>query len=381
LPAIIRHPSQVELMPPDKRTLPARYYVDPAVFAKERSRIFATMWVCAGRTEEVAATGDFVLRDIAGESVIITRRKDGALAAHYNVCRHRGTRLCTDAGGHFPDRIQCPYHGWTYDLDGRLLGAPHMDGTRGFMREDNGLTSVRAEDWEGHLFVTLNPAASALAEQLRGLPERFAAWRMGELRRAYRVTYDVAANWKLLMLNYSECLHCPLIHPALQRNADYLSGDNEPGTDAWFGGSMAFREGIFTMNRDGRQKRPALPGLSEEQRRRGYYYAVLPNFFLSLHPDYMLTHTLWPQDCDRTQIVCEWHFHPTEHANPLFDPSDAIDFWDETNRQDWHVSELSQAGISSRAYRPGLYSPREGLLWEFDQVMSRMIDGQDGGHL
>jgi len=363
-------------MPPEKRTLPARYYVDPAVFAQERTRIFATMWVCAGRTEEVGAPGDFVLRDIAGESVIITRRKDGALAAHYNVCRHRGTRLCTEAAGHFPDRIQCPYHGWTYDLDGRLLGAPHMDGTTGFKRDDNGLTPVHVEDWDGHLFVTLNPAPSPLKEQLRGLPERFAAWRMGELRRAYRVTYDVAANWKLLMLNYSECLHCPLIHPALQRNADYLSGDNEPGTDAWFGGSMSFREGIFTMNRDGRQKRPALPGLSEEQRRHGYYYAVLPNFFLSLHPDYMLTHTLWPQACDRTQIVCEWHFHPTEHANALFDPSDAIDFWDETNRQDWHVSELSQAGISSRAYRPGLYSPREGLLWEFDQVMSRRIGGE-----
>ena len=95
----------------EKRTLPARYYTDPAIFAQERERIFATMWVCAGRTEEVAAPGDFVLREVAGESVIVTRRKDGALAAHYNVCRHRGTRLCTEAAGHFPDRIQCPYHG------------------------------------------------------------------------------------------------------------------------------------------------------------------------------------------------------------------------------------------------------------------------------
>ena len=260
--------------------------------------MFATMWVCAGRTEEIAVPGDFVLRDVAGESVIITRRKDGALAAHYNVCRHRGTRLCTDASGHFPDRIQCPYHGWTYDLDGRLLGAPHMDGASGFRRDENALTPVGVGEWDGHLFLTLGPSPPPLLEQLRGLPERFGAWQMGELRRAYRVTYEVKANWKLLMLNYSECLHCPLIHPALQRNADYLSGDNEPVTDNWFGGAMSLREGIFTMSRDGRQRRQPLPGLSDIQRRHGYYYAVLPNFLLSLHPDYVMTHTLWPMACD-----------------------------------------------------------------------------------
>jgi Rieske 2Fe-2S family protein len=360
-------------MTPEKRTLPARYYTDPDIFARERDRIFATMWVCAGRTEEIAAPGDFILRDVAGESVIITREKRGALAAHYNVCRHRGTRLCTEAAGHLPDRIQCPYHGWTYALDGRLLGAPHMDGVPGFTREGNSLTPAGVDEWDGHLFVTLKRSPPALSEQLRGLPERFAAWRMSELRRAYRVTYDVKANWKLLMLNYSECLHCPLIHPGLQRNADYLSGDNEPGTDTWFGGAMSLRDGIFTMNRDGRQTRPPLPGLSEEQGRRGYYYAVLPNLLLSPHPDYVMTHTLWPLATDLTRVLCEFHFHPSEHANPLFDPSDVIDFWDETNRQDWHVSELSQAGIASRAYRPGLYSPREGLLWEFDRIVSRLV--------
>jgi Rieske 2Fe-2S family protein len=282
--------------------------------------------------------------------------------------------MCTEEAGRFPDRIQCPYHGWTYDLNGRLLGAPHMDGAPCFRREDNGLTPVAVDEWDGHLFLSLDPSPSPLSEQLRGLPERFAAWRMGELRRAYRVTYDVKANWKLLMLNYSECLHCPLIHPALQRNADYLSGDNEPATDSWAGGAMMFRAGVFTMNRDGRQKRPALPGLSEDQRRRGYYYAVLPNFLLSAHPDHVMTHTLWPVACDRTRVVCEWHFHPSDHASPLFDPSDVIDFWDETNRQDWRVSELSQQGIASRAYRPGLYSPREGLLWELDRAMARLID-------
>jgi phenylpropionate dioxygenase-like ring-hydroxylating dioxygenase large terminal subunit len=358
----------------DRRTLPARYYTDPVLFARERERVFASMWVCAGRTEEISAPGEFVVREVAGESLIVTRRKDGVLAAHFNVCRHRGTRLCTEETGRFAERIQCPYHGWTYGLDGRLLGAPHMDGVAGFRREDNGLSPVAVADWQGHLFVTLNPSPEPLHAQLNGLTERFAPWHMSELRRGYRVVYDVRANWKLVMLNYSECLHCPLIHPALQRNTDYLSGDNEPPTDTWFGGAMTFREGVFTMNRDGRQRRSPLPGLNDQQQRQGYYYAVLPNLLLSPHPDYVMTHTLWPVACDHTRIVCEWHFHPSEHANPLFDPSDVIDFWDEVNRQDWHVSELSQQGISSRAYRPGLYSPREGLLWDFDQAMTRLLD-------
>jgi Rieske 2Fe-2S family protein len=196
---------------------------------------------------------------------------------------------------------------------------------------------------------------------------------MGSLRRGYRVSYDLKANWKLIVQNYSECLHCPVIHPALQKLSDYTSGENDPSTDAWTGGSMRLRDEAFTMSRDGRPRRPPLPGLDGHQRRRVYYYAILPNLLLSLHPDYVMTHTLWPRACDRTDVVCEWHFHPAELANPAFDPGDVIDFWDETNRQDWRVSERSQLGIGSRAYTPGPYSPREGLLWDFDQAVRRAI--------
>jgi Rieske 2Fe-2S family protein len=285
------------------------------------------------------------------------------------VCRHRGTRLCTEASGRFAERIQCPYHAWTYDLDGCLVAAPHMEGAAGFRREDHSLARVHVDEWDGHVFVALREQPVPLFEQLRDLPAKFANWRMGELRRAYRLGYDVKANWKLLILNYSECLHCPVIHPGLQRLSHYTTGDNDPPAPGWLGGSMLLREGIHTMSRDGTARRAPLPGLTPAQQRHVYYYAVLPNLLLSLHPDYVMTHTLWPRACDRTEVVCEWHFHPRDHADPLFDPADVIDFWDETNRQDWHVSELSQAGIGSRAYRPGFYSPREGLLWEFDQIV------------
>ncbi|HEX5819218.1 MAG TPA: aromatic ring-hydroxylating dioxygenase subunit alpha [Gemmatimonadales bacterium] len=354
-----------------RTTLPARYFTDPGVFHEERERFFAGMWVYVGRAEEIAGPGDYIVREVAGESLILTRQASGALAAFYNVCRHRGTRLCTEASGRFADRIQCPYHAWTYGLDGSLLAAPHMEAAAGFDRAEHGLAPAGIDEWDGHLFVTLREDPQPLAEQLGALPEKFAAWRMGELRRAYRITYDVKANWKLLILNYSECLHCPVIHPGLQRLSHYMTGDNDPATPTWLGGSMLLREEIFTMSRDGQRRRAPLPGLSEVQQRHVYYYAVLPNLLLSLHPDYVMTHALRPVACDRTEVACEWLFHPRDHADPLFDPADAIDFWDETNREDWRVSELSQQGIGSRAYRPGPYSPREGLLWDFDQVVRR----------
>jgi phenylpropionate dioxygenase-like ring-hydroxylating dioxygenase large terminal subunit len=126
---------------------------------------------------------------------------------------------------------------------------------------------------------------------------------------------------------------------------------------------------VGTMSRDGRLRRAALPGLGPVEQRHVYYYALIPNLLLSLHPDYVMSHTLRPVACNRTEILCEWHFHPQEFDHPAFDPADAIDFWDDTNREDWRVSELSQLGISSRGYEPGPYSPREGLLWDFDRIV------------
>jgi Rieske 2Fe-2S family protein len=362
-----------------RRTLPSRYYTDADLFARERERMFASGWVCIGRTEDVAAPGQFITREVAGESIVVTGRAEGGPAAFFNVCRHRGTRLCAEPQGRLVDRIQCPYHAWTYALDGRLLAAPHMDGADGFRKEDHGLHPVAVDAWDGHLFVNLSGTAPRLAGRIGTLAAKLAAWDTGRLRRGYGLTYDVRANWKLIVANYSECLHCPVIHPALTKLSPYMSGENDPATDAWAGGSMELRDEAFTMSRDGQQRRAPLPGLDERQRRHVYYYAVLPNLLLSLHPDYVMTHTLWPKACDRTEVVCEWHFQPDELARPTFDPGDVIDFWDETNRQDWKVSELSQLGIASRAYTPGPYSTREGLLWDLDQIFGRAIDENEGG--
>jgi Rieske 2Fe-2S family protein len=344
-------------------TLPQRYYTDYDVFRAEMDRFFFSRWVCVGRDEQVGKAGDYFLAEVAGESVIVTRDASGALRAHYNVCRHRGTRMCMEQSGVFKDaRIRCPYHAWTYGLDGALVVAPHMEAD--FVRSDYPLHPVAVEVWQGHLFVSLSKAPAPL--DLSSLTESFAAWDMGDLRMRKRITYDVRANWKLIVANYNECLHCPVLHPALNRLTDYMGADNVAPSPNYVGGSMGFKAGVETMSTDGKRRREYLPGLSAAQREQVVYYAILPNLLLSLHPDYMMTHTLWPRAVGRTEIVCEFHFHPNE-TGPI---DDAVEFWDLTNREDWGISEQSQLGISSRAYTPGPYSKREELLHAFDQIVS-----------
>ena len=358
-----------DVMPQGATTLPAAYYVDADYFAREMAALFGRMWICAGRAEQVERPGQFFIREVLGESIIVTRAPSGRVHAFYNVCRHRGTKLCTDHEGTFAMSIQCPYHAWTYDLEGRLIGAPHMEEVPHFRKDQYPLHQVHADAWDGHIFLNLARDPQPLPAQLADLPSKFKQWRMADLRLGRRIVYDVRANWKLLIQNYNECLHCPNLHPALNKLSHYLSGENEPLRATYMGGRMDLRPGVATLSMDGSCPRAFLPGLSAEDVRRVYYYAIFPNMLLSLHPDYMLVHTLWPIAPDRTINICEWHFQPETLAQSGFNASDAIDFWDMTNRQDWHVCELSQAGISSRAYTPGPYSNREDLLYAFDRMI------------
>src|SRR5262245_35589526 len=195
-PDIVVKPRDV--MPAGALTLPARFYTDTSYFAREMDALFRRMWVCAGREEEIAQPGQFVLRDLVGDSLIITRAATGDVHAFHNVCRHRGTRLCTETSGAFAGSIQCPYHSWTYGLDGRLIGAPHMDEVPHFRKEDYPLHHVHAGAWDGHLFVNVADAPPPLLEQLGELAEKFRSWNMQDLRLGRRIVYDVRANWKLI---------------------------------------------------------------------------------------------------------------------------------------------------------------------------------------
>jgi Rieske 2Fe-2S family protein len=356
-------------MPEGARTLPARYYTDPGLLKAELDGLFGTMWFYVGRSEEAGRPGQYFVRELNGHNIVVTRNAAGEIRAFHNICRHRGTRICEGSTGQFAGSVQCPYHAWTYDLDGRLIGAPHMNEVPHFRKADFPLLNVHAAEWDGHVFLNLSPDPAPLGAQLGPLVEKFRSWRMADLRLGHRVVYDVKANWKLIIQNYNECLHCPNLHPALNKLSHYLSGENEPLRSTYMGGVMDLQPGVATLSMDGTCPRAILPGLSAEESRRVYYYCIFPNMMLSLHPDYMLTHTLWPVAPDRTINVCEWHFQPSELARPGFDPADCVEFWDMTNRQDWHVCELSQAGIGSPAYVPGPYSNREDLLYAFDQFI------------
>jgi glycine betaine catabolism A len=306
------------------------------------------------------------------------RDEDGTLRAFHNVCRHRGTLLCPASEGQLRGAVQCGYHAWTYRLDGRLLKAPHMDKVEGFRVEDWPLVAIPLALWEGHVFVYLGDDLEGagpppLAAHLDGMDTRFRHWAMGELRTVARRTYTLHANWKLVISNYHECLHCPTAHPQLVKLSHHLSGDNEPPHPTWLGASMDLLPGCATLSTSPTPRRAPLPGLDEDERRRVYYYALLPTMLLNPHPDYVVTFLISPIAPARTDITCHWLMHPDEIARPGFDPGDAVEFWDETNRQDWALSDLAQAGISSQGYRPGPYSNREELLMAFDRwVLERV---------
>ena len=355
------------------RTLPGECFTSPEIFQAERARIFRRRWVCVGREAEVQQAGHYLVASVGGESIIVVRDHRGELHALHNVCRHRGTQLCEHASGSFAGSIQCPYHAWTYALDGRLIGAPHMKDVEGFRMEDYPLHAVRVGSWEGFLFVNLDSGGESLADAFAPVRERFSRFNVANLRPARRMEYDVRANWKLVAENYSECSHCPVIHPDLARLTPYDSGENDLTDGPFLGGYMVIRRAGGSMTASGAACSIPVGALPEEDHQRVYFYTIFPNLLLSLHPDYVMYHTLWPQSSNRTRIVCEWLFHPRAPESAAFDPGDAVAFWDQTNRQDWHVCELSQAGVSSAVYASGPYSPREGMCAAWDREYRRQM--------
>lgn len=360
--------------------LPARTYHDPAILEWEREHIVRRDWVLVAREEDVPEPTSFRLLELDGEPLILVRCRDGILRAFYNVCRHRGTaveeRECGKAV-----RFQCPYHAWIYDLEGRLIRAKHTDDLEDFSFETFGLVPVHVATWQGFVFLNLAQGdVEPLDAQLGDLVEHFARFDFTTLRSAKRIEYDVAANWKFIAENYSECYHCPGVHPQLNKLTPYdLGGDFSPD-GAWQGGWMELVAGAETMALDGghgsRGGRPPMCGITAEDEQRVYYYVLWPLAFLSIHPDYLLVHRLEPIAPDRTRIICEWLFEADTIARPDFDPAEPVAFWDLTNRQDWHVCELQQRGTRSRSWVAGRYSNNEPSVQAFDLMVAARYAGE-----
>ena len=357
-------------------TLPREYYTSQEIFDRESQKIFGEQWICVGRTSEIAQPGSYFLYElddgIHQESIIITRDQQGEAHAYYNVCRHRGTRICTAHQGQFSETIQCPYHAWTYSLNGELLGAPNMKDMADFRREDYPLHEAALTEWEGFLMLNLSPTPTPFEEVYAPIIGRFENWQLDRLQSARCMTYDVQANWKLIFQNYNECYHCPTVHPLLNRLTPYKNAVNDLEDGPFLGGPMSMDQpGSMTMS--GQRCAPPLGNVAGDDLSAVYYYTMMPNFFLSLHPDYVLVHRLERRSVNETHVICDWLFDPEAIKQPGFTPDDAVEFWDMTNRQDWHVSELSQLGISSRAYTPGPYAELESVLAAFDREYLRLL--------
>ncbi len=367
----------------EARPLAGPPYRDRAIFEAELEVIFSGGWVCVAHQDALRAAGDFVTREIGDESVLVVRGSDDIVRAFFNVCRHRGTRLLEASNGSGLERIRCPYHAWAYGLDGALQTAPLMDGNPGFDASRFPLAPIRCETWEGFVFVCLDDTAAPLATVLSDFPD-LSAYGLADLRSGATHEYEIAANWKLVCENYGECYHCPGNHPQLNPISHFRSGGNSFEGKGFCGGPMRLNDGCTTMTLDGRSSRRPLPGLEGDELRLVHYFNIYPAFLLSLHPDYVLTHTVWPLDLDRSLIRCEWLFAAEAFAQDDFDPSDAVDFWHMTNEQDWRICEQAQKGVRSRGFRPARYQSLEETIYFFDNwylraMESRLLGNGAGG--
>jgi Rieske 2Fe-2S family protein len=360
-------------------TLGSADYAGSEVWELEREKIWWGGWVCAGRTEEVANTGDFVVRDIAGESIFITRNDAGEVRAFYNVCAHRGTKFLDDAETTQSVRkaFVCPYHAWTYDLNGQLVGSPNVKEDELFARSDHPLYSIAVESYAGFLFVnmTIGGPTRSLMDALTDGAESITAFerfRMDELRVGVRLVYEVEANWKIVVENYNECLHCPQIHPELVQVVPLFRFGEVWDEEIPYDGNRMM-PGATSFTKTGESQLPKFPELEPEDYEMYYGTYEFPNLMLNLHPDCAMYYIGYPKGPSHTTVVSEFLFRPETIADPNFAPEPVVEFWDLISRQDWEVCARAQTGVSSRAFTRGVYPRQDRFLYWFNEEWRRAM--------
>lgn len=362
-----------ETFTPGSMTLPQEFYVSQEVFDKEQSKIFNNDWISVGHVSKIPEVGKYFIPDNLNESVIVFKNKSGGISSFYNVCRHKGTEIYSEDGD-LSKTIQCSYHGWTYDLDGKLIGAPSMEDVPNFKKENYPLKKTDVHVWNGFVFVNLNLKNPVpFDKKYPGLDDGLSKWNMDKVKRSGRARYQVGANWKFIMENFNECYHCATLHPELNKVVDNSSGNNDQVNGSALGGYMELLDGKKSVTASGKLCALPLGDLDIEESKRGYYYSIMPNLLINVHADYVLYHLLAPIAPDKTEVASAWLFNPDSFGRPDFNPNDAITIWDKTNKQDWAVCERQQRGVSSHAYEPGPYSNRESLLSEFDRYYLELI--------
>jgi Rieske 2Fe-2S family protein len=355
-----------------ERTLHRDLYMEASWFDRERRDIFFREWTCVARTEELPDAGSFRAITLLGENLLLVRGIDGVLRGFYNVCRHRGCQLIDseDAGqaqGQFRKHIRCPYHSWTYRLDGGLQNTPHID----VDKSAYSLHGIAAAEWGGFVFVRLDDGDKTLPQQLGPVPERVRRYPLDDLRCGWRRDYVVAANWKVILENYNECYHCAGVHPELCSLVPAFRARGGQELD-WEGG-IPQREGTNTFTMTGRTNRPPFPGLNDVEKERHFGELVYPNLMLSLSMDHAAAFLLWPIGAEQTMVDCRLLFHPDALAAADFDPADAGDFWHTVNEQDWRICERVQRGMHARPFEHGHYAPMEDMSLDIrEYVVARL---------
>jgi len=362
--------TSISLPPSLIPTLPGRLYTDPGVFAREQERIFESMWFAVARGTDLAESGAFVTRQVGRENVIVVRGRDGVLRAFLNVCRHRGARLCAPDSGLLRRNLQCLYHAWTYGLDGSLIAAPNLTKMQDVDRSEYGLVAVALREWLGYAWVCLADQPPSFEDDVIGSAAQrlggagvIDGWQVGELAVGRRISYDVKANWKLIIENFMECYHCATIHPELtQMLPEFVEGN---AAQMFIGHGAAFAEAAEGFTVDGSAGQQPIPGVDADHDRRYYAITVKPQVFINLVPDHVIWHRMYPLAVDRTLIECDWLYLPSVVESEA-DLSRSVELFDRVNRQDFAACEATQPGMSSRAYaRGGVLVPSEHHLSEF----------------
>jgi phenylpropionate dioxygenase-like ring-hydroxylating dioxygenase large terminal subunit len=341
-------------------------YCSPAVFAAERELFFDAGWFYACHADSLPVRHRRVV-DVAGESVIVTRDADGVLHAHANVCRHRGSRLCEagDDGAAAPGAIRCPYHGWTYGLDGSLRATPRVDDVLG--RSSIALWPEHVGAWNGMIFVSLADSPPPLGEWLADhTPDlaTFDALRIDALAVGARTETVVHANWKIIVENYLECLHCAIVHPELveilplYRTGHVVDPDRTDGAVELAGDGNSFTA-------DGHSQLSLLPGIAPGEVNLYRGCAVFPNVLLDVTGTSASLTSLFPIDPSTTVVVAEYLFAADDAGSAAFDPSPVVDFSELVGRQDYEICERVQRGVASKAFTTGILTEKDQLVGEF----------------
>ncbi|MEO1293306.1 MAG: SRPBCC family protein, partial [Pseudomonadota bacterium] len=354
----------------EARTMPASVYTSEAFLAREQERIFRRDWIAVGRASSLDKPGDYIAYDLAGEPVMVIRDHDGQLRAQSNVCRHRMSTLL-EGRGHV-ERITCPYHGWVYNLDGRLRGAPHMESNSAFDRREICLPEIRCEEWMGWVLISLNPDAPPMGTGLESLEAEIEPFGLADYHEAFHETFVWDTNWKVLAENFMESYHLPVCHGAtIGGLSDIAASDLPPGEPA-FNLHSIMKDPSFTLS----VAHPTNTRLTGDLRLKTYLMTVYPSLLITLSPGYFWYLSLHPRGVGQVHVTYGGGLAPEF----LADPASAAHFADlkallaEVNQEDKGCTERVYRGLQAGLAEPGPLSPMERPQNDFTQYIAGRLD-------